>query len=45
MAVSESTVRRYLREGVLEGKHPGKSWRVNPESVKRWIAGGVSECG
>ena len=32
--VSVYTIRRWLKDGKLEGKRVGKFWRINKESVK-----------
>ena len=40
LKVSEVTLRRYLREGKLQGKKIGTTWYVSEEGLQRDFGGG-----
>ena len=37
LEVSEQTVRKYLRDGLLSGKKIGRRWHVKGQSIKKFI--------
>ncbi len=45
LRVSEVTLRRYLREGKLQGKKIGTTWYVSEEALQKDFAGGAENRG
>ncbi len=37
LEVSDQTVRKYLRNGLLSGKKIGRRWHVKGQSIKKFI--------
>jgi len=45
LQISEWTVRRYLREGVIKGFKLGQGWRIKESELDRLMKGGESSDG
>jgi len=43
LQISEWTVRRYLREGVIKGFKLGQSWRIKESELDKLMEGGQGD--
>lgn len=41
--IHPDTIRRWLREGVLPGRHIGREWRVSQADLTKFLDGGGGE--